>query len=87
MPVPENLLKEAQQAAEEQKSMPGIEMPRHERLKIPASLEKMFQQAKDEQEVEKLAKEGEHKVLHFHFIGMINAYLCYIVSFSVVHGP
>ena len=62
MPVPENLLKEAQQAAEEQKSMPGVEDERMRKLHLPASLEKMFQQAKDEQEVEKLTKEGDRKV-------------------------
>jgi hypothetical protein len=63
IPVPEQLLKEAQQAAEEQKSMPGVEDERMRKLHLPASLEKMFQQAKDEQEVEKLTKEGDQKVL------------------------
>lgn len=65
IPVPENLLKEAQQAAEEQKSMPGVEDERMRKLHLPASLEKMFQQAKDEQEVEKLTKEGDRKVIIF----------------------
>lgn len=62
-PVPEKLLKEAQQAAEEQRSMPGIDGTKKEekKPKIPASLEKMFQQAEAEQKVEKLAKEGDHK--------------------------
>ena len=62
VPVPENLLKEAQQAAEEQKSMPGVQEEQMRKLHLPASLEKMFQQAKDEQEVEKLTKEGDRKV-------------------------
>jgi type III secretory pathway component EscV len=62
IPVPEQLLKEAQQAAEEQKSMPGVEDERMRKLHLPASLEKMFQQAKDEQEVEKLTKEGDQKL-------------------------
>jgi len=61
VPVPENLLKEAQQAAEEQKSMPGVQEEQMRKLHLPASLEKMFQQAKDEQEVEKLTKEGDRK--------------------------
>lgn len=62
-PVPEDLLKEAQQAAEEQKSMPNVSGDEKlQKLHLPAGLEKMFQQAKDEQEVEKLAKEGDHKV-------------------------
>ena len=62
-PVPEKLLKEAQQAAEEQRSMPGIDGTKKEvkKPKIPASLEKMFQQAEAEQKVEKLAKEGDRK--------------------------
>ncbi len=62
-PVPEKLLKEAQQAAEEQRSMPGIdgEEKKPAKSEIPASLEKMFQQAEAEQKVEKLAKEGDHK--------------------------
>eukprot|EP00292_Cryptomonas_paramecium_P013754 CAMPEP_0113665596 /NCGR_PEP_ID=MMETSP0038_2-20120614/2391_1 /TAXON_ID=2898 /ORGANISM="Cryptomonas paramecium" /LENGTH=232 /DNA_ID=CAMNT_0000580963 /DNA_START=14 /DNA_END=712 /DNA_ORIENTATION=- /assembly_acc=CAM_ASM_000170 len=60
IPVPESLLKEAQQAAEEQKSMP-VEHERLKKLHLPASLEKMFQQAMDEQEVEKLTKEGDRK--------------------------
>jgi len=63
-PVPEKLLKEAQQAAEEQRSMPGIDgdaKKEAKKPKIPASLEKMFQQAEAEQKVEKLAKEGDRK--------------------------
>lgn len=66
-PVPENLLKEAQQAAEEQRSMPGLagddgsSQKSSKKPEIPASLEKMFQQAEAEQKVEKLAKEGDHK--------------------------
>jgi len=65
-PVPEKLLKEAQQAAEEQRSMPGLaddgsSTKQAKKPKIPASLEKMFQQAEAEQKVEKLAKEGDHK--------------------------
>mmetsp|Transcript_42718 Transcript_42718/g.66921 ORF Transcript_42718/g.66921 Transcript_42718/m.66921 type:complete len:233 (-) Transcript_42718:986-1684(-) len=57
-PVPESLLKEAQQAAEEQRSMPSVVAKVQKKPKIPASLEKMFQQAEAEQQVEKLAKEG-----------------------------
>ena len=63
-PVPEKLLKEAQQAAEEQRSMPGLgdELAKKPaKPKIPASLEKMFQQAEAEQKVEKIAKEGDEK--------------------------
>ena len=62
-PVPEKLLKEAQQAAEEQRAMPGIAQQKemNKKPKIPASLEKMFQQAEAEQKVEKLAKEGDRK--------------------------
>lgn len=67
-PVPEKLLKEAQQAAEEQRSMPGLagdggdsSQKAAKKSEIPASLEKMFQQAEAEQKVEKLAKEGDHK--------------------------
>eukprot|EP00284_Hemiselmis_tepida_P010403 CAMPEP_0174915464 /NCGR_PEP_ID=MMETSP1355-20121228/1113_1 /TAXON_ID=464990 /ORGANISM="Hemiselmis tepida, Strain CCMP443" /LENGTH=250 /DNA_ID=CAMNT_0016160349 /DNA_START=71 /DNA_END=823 /DNA_ORIENTATION=- len=58
-PVPEGLLKMAQRAAEEQKTMPGV-VKKAAKPKISASLEKMFQQAMDEQHVEKVAKEG-HK--------------------------
>jgi len=57
-PVPEGLLKMAQRAAEEQKTMPD-DPKKAGKPKIPASLEKMFQQAMDEQHVEKLAKEGQ----------------------------
>ena len=62
-PVPEKLLKEAQQAAEEQRSMPGLDgsEQKAKKPKIPASLEKMFQQAEAEQKVEKIAKEGDRK--------------------------
>ena len=59
-PVPEGLLKEAQQAAEEQRSMPGVVEAKSTAKKppLPAGLEKMFQQAEAEQEVEKKAKMG-----------------------------
>lgn len=64
-PVPEKLLREAQQAAEEQRSMPGLDddgsSSSAKKPKIPASLEKMFMQAEAEQKVEKLAKEGDRK--------------------------
>jgi len=56
-PVPEDLLREAQQAAEEQRAMPGVQVKKVAAPKLPASLEKMFQQAEAEQQVEKLAKE------------------------------
>ncbi|KAJ1495765.1 hypothetical protein T484DRAFT_1924618 [Baffinella frigidus] len=59
-PVPEGLLKEAQQAAEEQRSMPGVVDTKStgKKHELPAGLEKMFQQAEAEQKVEKKAKEG-----------------------------
>ena len=59
-PVPEGLLKEAQQAAEEQRSMPGVVEAKSGGKKppLPAGLEKMFQQAEAEQEVEKKEKQG-----------------------------
>jgi hypothetical protein len=43
--------------------MPGIAQQKemNKKPKIPASLEKMFQQAEAEQKVEKLAKEGDRK--------------------------
>jgi hypothetical protein len=41
--------------------MPGVQEEQMRKLHLPASLEKMFQQAKDEQEVEKLTKEGDRK--------------------------
>merc|ERR1719331_3541123 len=51
------------QVAEEQRAMPGIAQQKemNKKPKIPASLEKMFQQAEAEQKVEKLAKEGDRK--------------------------
>jgi uncharacterized membrane protein len=62
-PVPERLLKEAQQAAEEQHSMPKTSVRVHgeKHQAIPAGLEKIFKQAEAEQEVEKAAKLG-HQV-------------------------
>mmetsp|Transcript_41773 Transcript_41773/g.131707 ORF Transcript_41773/g.131707 Transcript_41773/m.131707 type:complete len:246 (-) Transcript_41773:175-912(-) len=58
-PVPENLLKEAQQAAEEQRSMPSLGVKKVRKDALPANLEKMFEQAEAEQKVEKITKEGD----------------------------
>uniref|UniRef100_A0A7S0F0G9 Transmembrane protein n=1 Tax=Hanusia phi TaxID=3032 RepID=A0A7S0F0G9_9CRYP len=58
-PVPEDLLKEAQQAAEEQRSMPSLGLKKVRKDALPANLEKMFEQAEAEQKVEKITKEGD----------------------------